>query len=102
MDNANIMNIDPLGYAEGIKNKSAVNGSSVEPFDRIYLWLLHLATPICVTKLMKSDVYGAAANTTKVCTGVILLEALLIRDANHYDLSVMITIFCSHYAYYAA
>ena len=75
VDNANIMNIDLLGYAVGIKNKSAVNGSSVEPFDRIYLWLLHLATPICVTELMKSDVYGATANTTKVCSG----EALLIH-----------------------
>ena len=32
-----------------------------------------------MTELMTSDVYGAAANTTKVCTGVILLEALLIH-----------------------
>ena len=28
VDNANIMNIDPLGYAVGIKNKLAANGSS--------------------------------------------------------------------------
>ena len=79
VDNENVMDIDPLEYAVGIKNKSAVNGSSVEPSDRIYLWLLHLATPICVTELMTSDDCGAAANTTDVCTGVILLEALLIH-----------------------
>ena len=28
---------------------------------------------------MTSDVYGATANTTKVCTGIILLEAMLIH-----------------------
>ena len=54
VDNVNIMNLDPLGYAVGIKNKSAVNGSSVEPSDRIYLWLLHLATPICVYRVLRS------------------------------------------------
>ena len=47
--------------------------------------------------------YVIVSPTGDATIGLTFLRRLHVHiDANHYDLSVMITIFCSHYAYYTA